>query len=103
MAKPERVHERIAAVSPERGGTVGVVARDLASQASVCIKADERWGLDESCGNDDIFAIDQALADQGAPIVMVVHCKSLSHSAQERAPQAIAGIAGLYEHLGEPA
>ena len=40
----------------------------------------------------------------GAPIVMVVYCKGLRHSAKKRAPQAIAGIAAeLYEHLGEPA
>ena len=40
----------------------------------------------------------------GAPIVMVVYCKGLSYAAQERAPAAIAAIAGaLYDHLGEPA
>ena len=39
----------------------------------------------------------------GAPIVMVVYCKGLSLSAQDRAPAAIAAIAAeLYDHLGEP-
>jgi len=40
----------------------------------------------------------------GAPVVMVVYCKGLSHAAQDRAPAAIAAIAAaLYDHLGEPA
>ena len=43
MVRPERVHDRIAAVSSEPGGTVGVAARDLASQASVCVNADELY------------------------------------------------------------
>ena len=43
MARPERVHDRIAAVSSALGGTVSVAARDLASQASVCVNADEPY------------------------------------------------------------
>jgi beta-lactamase class A len=40
----------------------------------------------------------------GAPIVMVVFWKGLSHEAKGRADGAIAAIAGvLYEYLGEPA
>jgi hypothetical protein len=41
MAERERVHERIAAVSSELSGTVGVAARNLASPASVCVNAAE--------------------------------------------------------------
>ncbi len=37
MAGPERVHDRIAAFTSELGGTVGVAARNLVSQASVCV------------------------------------------------------------------
>jgi len=100
MARLERVHDRIAAVSSELSGTVGVVARDLASPASVCVNADERWGLDESCGYDGTLAIDQALNGPGAPLVAVVYCNGLSYRAKERA----SGIAaGLYKRLGEPA
>jgi len=41
---------------------------------------------------------------QGAPIVMVVYCKGLDAEQTQRAPEAIAAIAGeLYAHLGEPA
>ena len=43
MVRPEHVRDRIAAVFSERGGTVGVAARDLASQASVCVNADEPY------------------------------------------------------------
>jgi len=43
MVRPERVHDGIAAVSSSRGGTVGVAARDLASQASVCVYAAELY------------------------------------------------------------
>jgi beta-lactamase class A len=40
----------------------------------------------------------------GAPIVMVVYWKGLTHDAKGRAPQAIADIsAELYAHLGAPA
>ena len=40
----------------------------------------------------------------GAPLVMVVFWKGLSHEAEQQADAAIAGIAAvLYEHLGEPA
>jgi len=39
----------------------------------------------------------------GAPLVMVVYWKGLSHEAKRRADGAIAEIAAvLYEHLGEP-
>ena len=41
MARPERIHDRIVALCSELGGTVGVAARNLASQASVCVNADE--------------------------------------------------------------
>ena len=43
MVRPERAHERIAAVSSAPGGTVGVAARDPASQASVRVSADEPY------------------------------------------------------------
>jgi beta-lactamase class A len=40
----------------------------------------------------------------GAPLVMVVFWKGLSHASKQRADAAIAEIAAvLYEHLGEPA
>jgi len=45
MVRPERVHDRIAALSSELGGTVGVAARNLASQASVCVNADESFPM----------------------------------------------------------
>ena len=45
MAGTERVHDRIAAISSELGGTVGVAARNLASQASVCVNADELFPM----------------------------------------------------------
>ena len=45
MVRPERVHDRIAAVSSELGGTVGVAARNLASQASVSVNADELFPM----------------------------------------------------------
>jgi len=59
----------------------------------------------ESCGFSGT-SNDAAIVHtpSGAPIVMVVYCKSLSFGAKERASQAIAGIAAeLYEHLGEMA
>jgi len=40
MARPEGAHDRIAAVAGELGGTVGVAARNLASQAGVFVNAD---------------------------------------------------------------
>jgi len=43
MVRPERVRDRIAAVSSELGGTVGVAARDLASRASACVIAAELY------------------------------------------------------------
>ena len=45
MVRPERVHDRIAAISSELGGRVGVVARNLASQASVCVSSDELFPM----------------------------------------------------------
>ena len=45
MARHERVHDRIAAISSGLGGTVGVAARNLASQASVCMNADELFPM----------------------------------------------------------
>ena len=43
MVRPERVHDRIAAVSSEPGGTVGVAARNPGSQARVCVNAAELY------------------------------------------------------------
>ena len=40
MVRPERVHDSIAAVSSELGGTVGVAARNLATQAIAGIADD---------------------------------------------------------------
>jgi beta-lactamase class A len=40
MARPEGVHDRIATVAEKLGGTVGVAARNLASQAGVFVNAD---------------------------------------------------------------
>jgi len=45
MVRPAHVHDRIAAISSELGGTVGVAARNLASQASVCVNADESFPM----------------------------------------------------------
>lgn len=47
MAGPERVHDRIAAFSSDLGGPVGVAARDLASQASVCVATESYAHLGE--------------------------------------------------------
>ncbi|MFA4993236.1 MAG: serine hydrolase [Candidatus Omnitrophota bacterium] len=41
MASLARAHDRIAAIASALGGTVGVAARNLASQASVCVNADD--------------------------------------------------------------
>ena len=121
MANPEHVHHRIAALSSELGGTVGLAARDLASQASVCVNADELFHMADRIkiplmvevmrradagtlrvGTSNDAAI--VYTPSGAPLVMVVFCKGLSQSAAARAPQAIAGMAAeLYEHLGERA
>lgn len=45
MVSHERVHDRIAALSSELGGTLGVTARNLASQAGVCVNADESFPM----------------------------------------------------------
>ena len=45
MTRPERVHDRIVAISSQLGGTVGVAARNLASQASVRVNADELFPM----------------------------------------------------------
>jgi beta-lactamase class A len=45
MPRPERVQDRIAAISSSLGGTVGVAALNLASQASVCVNADEPFPM----------------------------------------------------------
>ena len=45
MAGPAHVHDRIAAIASELGGTVGVAARNLASQAGVCVNADHRFPM----------------------------------------------------------
>ncbi|HEY5388154.1 MAG TPA: serine hydrolase, partial [Thermoleophilia bacterium] len=45
MDKQEHVHDRIAAVAATLGGTVGVAARNLASQASFSVNADELFPM----------------------------------------------------------
>lgn len=45
MSGAKRVCERVAAVAAELGGTVGVAARNLASQAGVYVAADERFPM----------------------------------------------------------
>jgi beta-lactamase class A len=45
MPRLERVQDRIAAISSALGGTLGVAARNLASQASVCLHADELFPM----------------------------------------------------------
>jgi hypothetical protein len=89
MVRPERVHDRIAAVSSELGGTVAETvakwrsfeARDAREDAFERVLEenarlsgagfqhlyDERRSLDESGGYDDTFAIDQALDNPGSP------------------------------------
>jgi beta-lactamase class A len=45
MPRAERVQDRIAAISSALGGTVGVAARNLASEASVCVNADDLFPM----------------------------------------------------------
>jgi beta-lactamase class A len=45
MPRLERVQDRIAAISSALGGTLGVAARNLASQASVCLNTDELFPM----------------------------------------------------------
>ena len=65
MVRHERVHERIAALSSELGGTVGVTARNLASQASVCVNADESFPM-ASCFKIPIMVEVMRRVDAGA-------------------------------------
>jgi beta-lactamase class A len=45
MLDTEHVHERVADLAAGLNGTVGVAARNLASRASVCLRADERFPM----------------------------------------------------------
>lgn len=45
MTDQTRVRERIAAVAADLGGTVGVAARNLASQASVTVGAEDLYPM----------------------------------------------------------
>ena len=65
MAKSERVHDRIAAVSSKLGGSLGVAARNLASQASVCVNADELFPM-ASCFKIPIMVEVMRRVDAGA-------------------------------------
>ena len=65
MVRPERVHDRIAAVSSELGGTVGVAARNLASQASVSVNADELFPM-ASCFKIPVMVEVMRRVDAGA-------------------------------------
>jgi len=65
MAGPERVHHRIAAISSELGGTVGLAARNLASQASVCVNADELFPM-ASCFKVPLMVEVMRRVDAGA-------------------------------------
>lgn len=65
MAKPERVHDRIVDISSELDGTVGVAARNLASQASVCVNADELFPM-ASCFKIPIMVEVMRRVDAGA-------------------------------------
>ncbi len=65
MTESERVHDRIAAVSSELGGSVGVAARNLASQASVCVNADELFPM-ASCFKIPIMVEVMRRVDAGA-------------------------------------
>lgn len=65
MARPGRVHDRIVAISSELDGTVGVAARNLASQASVCVNADELFPM-ASCFKIPIMVEVMRRVDAGA-------------------------------------
>jgi beta-lactamase class A len=65
MVRPERVHDRIAAITSALGGTVGVAARNLASQASVCVNADELFPM-ASCFKIPIMVEVMRRVDAGA-------------------------------------
>jgi beta-lactamase class A len=65
MARPEGVHERVAAVSSALGGTVGVAARNLASEAAVCVNADELFPM-ASCFKIPVMVEVMRRVDGGA-------------------------------------
>jgi beta-lactamase class A len=65
MARTERVHDRIAAIASGLGGTVGVAARNLASQASVRENADEGFPM-ASCFKIPIMVEVMRRVDAGA-------------------------------------
>jgi len=65
MARPGRVHDRIVAISSELDGTVGVAARNLASQANVCVNADELFPM-ASCFKIPIMVEVMRRVDAGA-------------------------------------
>ena len=65
MARPERVHDRIAAIASELGGTVGVAARNLASQAGVCVNADDSFPM-ASCFKIAVMVEVMRRVDAGA-------------------------------------
>jgi beta-lactamase class A len=65
VARSEGIHELIAAVSSELGGTVGVAARNLASEASVCVAADELFPM-ASCFKIPVMVEVMRQVDAGA-------------------------------------
>jgi beta-lactamase class A len=65
MSAVEGVHERIAAVAAELGGTVGVAARNLASQAAVYVNADELFPM-ASCFKIPVMVEVMRQVDAGA-------------------------------------
>jgi beta-lactamase class A len=65
MVRPGSVHDRIAAISSELGGTIGVAARNLASQAGVCVNADELFPM-ASCLKIPVMVEVMRRVDDGA-------------------------------------
>jgi beta-lactamase class A len=65
MPRAERVQDRIAAISSALGGTVGVAARNLASEAGVCVNADDLFPM-ASCFKIPIMVEVMRRVDAGA-------------------------------------
>ena len=65
MAEQAHVHQAVAAIAADLGGTVGVAARNLASQASVTLAADELFPM-ASCFKVAVMVEVMRQVDAGA-------------------------------------